>query len=130
MGQAHCNKFSSRLYNYKPGQPTDPTLNPKYASFLQTKCPAGGPDNLVLMDQATPSQLDNQYYRNLQDGGGLLSSDELLYTDNRTRPVVNALANSTNAFYKAFADSIVKLGRVGVKSGRLGNIRKQCNVFN
>ncbi|KAF8709862.1 hypothetical protein HU200_029575 [Digitaria exilis] len=130
VGLAHCSKFSNRLYNYQPGQPTDPTLNPKYARFLETKCPNGGSDSLVLMDQATPAQLDNQYYRNLQDGGGLLGSDELLYTDNRTRPMVDTLANSTSAFYKAFADAIVRLGRVGVKSGSQGNIRKQCNVFN
>ncbi|CAN6286732.1 unnamed protein product [Urochloa humidicola] len=130
VGLAHCSKFSSRLYNYQPGQATDPTLNPKYARFLESKCPDGGPDNLVLLDQASPAQLDNQYYRNLQDGGGLLGSDELLYTDNRTRPMVDALANSTTAFYKAFADAIVRLGRVGVKSGKRGNIRKQCDVFN
>ncbi|CAL4944534.1 unnamed protein product [Urochloa decumbens] len=130
VGLAHCSKFSNRLYNYQPGQPTDPTLNPKYARFLESKCPDGGPDNLVLLDQASPAELDNQYYRNLQDGGGLLGSDEVLYTDNRTRPMVDALANSTAAFYKAFADAIVRLGRVGVKSGRRGNIRKQCDVFN
>ncbi|CAL4936108.1 unnamed protein product [Urochloa decumbens] len=130
VGLAHCSKFSNRLYKFQPGQPTDPTLNPKYARFLESKCPDGGPDNLVLLDQASPAELDNQYYRNLQDGGGLLGSDEVLYTDNRTRPMVDALANSTAAFYKAFADAIVRLGRVGVKSGRRGNIRKQCDVFN
>jgi len=131
VGLAHCSKFSDRLYNHRPGQPTDPTLNPRYARFLESRCPNGGPDNLVFMDQASPAELDNQYYRNLQDGGGLLGSDELLYTDNRTRPMVDALANSTGtAFYKAFADAIVRLGRVGVKSGRRGNIRKQCDVFN
>jgi len=130
VGLARCSKFSDRLYNHRPGQPTDPTLNPRYARFLESRCPNGGPDNLVFMDQASPAELDNQYYRNLQDGGGLLGSDELLYTDNRTRPMVDALANSTAAFYKAFADAIVRLGRVGVKSGRRGNIRKQCDVFN
>ncbi|CAD6342647.1 unnamed protein product [Miscanthus lutarioriparius] len=97
------------------GAADGPTLNPKYARFLE---------------QSSPAQFDNQYYRNLQDGGGLLGSDELLYTDNRTRAMVDSLANSTDAFYKAFADAIVRLSRVGVKSGRRGNIRKQCDVFN
>jgi len=90
VGLAHCSKFSDRLYNHRPGQPTDPTLSPRYARFLEGRCPDGGPDNLVLLDQASPAELDNQYYRNLQDGGGLLGSDELLYTDNRTRPMVDA----------------------------------------
>ncbi|TVU44911.1 hypothetical protein EJB05_04374 [Eragrostis curvula] len=130
VGLAHCAKFAYRLYNFKPGQPADPSLNPKYAAFLRGKCPNGGPDWMVLMDQATPAMFDNQYYRNLQDGGGLLGSDQLLYADNRTRAMVDALANSTNAFYQAFADAVTRLGRVGVKSGKRGNIRKQCDVFN
>ncbi|GJM96714.1 hypothetical protein PR202_ga13576 [Eleusine coracana subsp. coracana] len=131
VGLAHCNKFLYRIYDARTGQPaTDPALNPRYAAFLRTKCASGGPDWMVLMDQATPAQFDNQYYRNLQDHGGLLGSDQLLYADNRTRPMVDALANSTNAFYKAFADAVTRLGRVGVKSGAQGNIRKQCDVFN
>jgi len=128
VGLAHCDKFSDRMY----GSPADPTLNPKYASFLRSECPAvAGSSNLtVFMDQATPAEFDNQYFRNLQDGGGLLASDQLLYTDNRTRPNVDAWANSTAAFSKAFVDAIVRLGRVGAKSGSQGNIRKQCDVFN
>uniref|UniRef100_A0ACD5WAM5 Uncharacterized protein n=1 Tax=Avena sativa TaxID=4498 RepID=A0ACD5WAM5_AVESA len=85
---------------------------------------------MVLMDQATPAAFDNQYFRNLQDGGGLLASDQLLYTDNRTRADVNAWANSTAAFSQAFVDAITRLGRVGVKSGSQGNIRTRCDVFN
>ena len=126
VGLAHCRKFDGRLY----GDQADPTMNPKYAAFLRGKCPSGGSDDMVLMDQATPAQFDNQYYRNLQDGGGLLGSDQLLHTDNRTRPRVDAWANSTAAFGQAFVDAVVKLGRVGVKSGSQGNIRKQCDVFN
>jgi peroxidase len=132
VGLAHCGKFLYRIYDNRTGRPaTDPALNPRYAAFLRTKCPSGGvPDWMVLMDQATPAQLDNQYYRNLQDGGGLLGSDQVLHTDSRTRPMVDALANSTAAFYQAFADAVVRLGRVGVKSGAMGNVRKRCDVFN
>ncbi|VAI37089.1 unnamed protein product [Triticum turgidum subsp. durum] len=127
VGLAHCGKFRDRVY----GSPADATLNPKYAAFLRTKCPAdGSSDPMVLMDQATPALFDNQYYRNLQDGGGLLASDQLLYNDNRTRPLVNSWANSTAAFSRGFVDAITKLGRVGVKSGSDGNIRKLCDVFN
>ncbi|CAM0876377.1 unnamed protein product [Alopecurus aequalis] len=126
VGQAHCDKFSDRLY----GNPPDRTLNPTYAAFLRSQCPAGGSPNPVVMDQATPAQFDNQYYKNLRDGGGLLASDQLLYTDNRTRTDVDAWAASPAAFSQAFVDAIVKLGRVGVKSGSKGNIRKQCNVLN
>ncbi|KAM0827842.1 hypothetical protein ACQ4PT_067925 [Festuca glaucescens] len=127
VGLAHCGKFRDRVY----GNPADPTMNPTYAAFLRTKCPAdGSSDPMVLMDQASPAAFDNQYFRNLQDGGGLLASDQLLYTDSRTRTNVDAWANSTAAFSRAFVDAITKLGRVGVKSGRQGNIREQCDVFN
>ncbi|KAL6636868.1 hypothetical protein ACP70R_024440 [Stipagrostis hirtigluma subsp. patula] len=131
VGLSHCSKFAYRLYRYRAGQPEDPALNPKYAAFLRSKCPDGGPDWMVLMDQATPALFDNQYYRNLQDGGGLLASDQVLYADNRTRPMVDAWANSTDAFFGAFVDAVVKLGRVGVKtSPAQGNIRKRCDAFN
>ncbi|KAM0890386.1 hypothetical protein ACQ4PT_027093 [Festuca glaucescens] len=114
VGQAHCDKFSDRLY----GNPADPTLNPTYAAFLRSQCPSGGsPNPTVRMDQATPAEFDNQYFRNLQDGGGLLASDQLLYTDSRTRTNVNAWAASSDAFSRAFVDAITKLGRVGLKSG-------------
>lgn len=127
VGLAHCGKFASRAYS----SPPDPTLNPKYAAFLRSRCPFDrSSDPTVFMDQASPARFDNQYFRNLQDGGGLLGSDQLLYTDNRTRPMVDSWAASDAAFSKAFVDAIVKLGRVGVKSGRQGNIRKQCDVFN
>jgi peroxidase len=127
VGLAHCGTFRDRVY----GNPADATLNPTYAAFLRSECPAdGASDPMVLMDQATPAAFDNQYFRNLQDGGGLLASDQLLYTDNRTRADVNAWANSTAAFSQAFVDAIVRLGRVGVKSGSQGNIRTRCDVFN
>ncbi|KAI5016988.1 hypothetical protein ZWY2020_037366 [Hordeum vulgare] len=57
VGLAHCGKFRDRVY----GSPADATLNPKYAAFLRTKCPAdGSSDPMVLMDQATPALFDNQ----------------------------------------------------------------------
>jgi peroxidase len=127
VGLAHCDKFSDRLY----GSPADSTLNPTYAAFLRNECPSSGSSNpTVRMDQSTPAEFDNQYFKNLQDGGGLLASDQLLYTDSRTRPNVDAWASSSAAFSRAFVDAIVKLGRVGVKSGSQGNIRTQCDVFN
>ena len=127
LGLARCSTFKDRMY----GSPPDPTLNTQYAAFLRSRCPPGGPwDPMVLLDQATPADFDNQYHRNLQDIGGLLVSVQLLYTDNRTRPDVDAWANSSAAFNQAFVDAIGKLGRVGVKSGSKGNIRKQCSVFN
>ncbi|KAF8695492.1 hypothetical protein HU200_037438 [Digitaria exilis] len=44
------------------------------------------------MDPVTPVSFDNQYFRNLQAGKGLLASDQVLYTDPRSRPTVDAWA--------------------------------------
>ncbi|XP_002459236.2 LOW QUALITY PROTEIN: peroxidase 50 [Sorghum bicolor] len=100
---------------------------------------AGGPsyavelgrlDVAVTMDVVTPRVFDNQYFRNLQAGMGLLASDQLLYTDTRSRPIVDALARSSVAFERAFVEAITKMGRIGVKTGAQGNIRRNCAVLN
>ncbi|KAF4390908.1 hypothetical protein F8388_005721 [Cannabis sativa] len=59
-------------------------------------------------------------------GKGLFTSDQILFTDNRSKSVVNSFASSPAAFNKAFADAMTKLGRVGVLTGTQGEIRKDC----
>ncbi|KAI6699348.1 hypothetical protein NL676_013672 [Syzygium grande] len=105
LGFSHCGKFSNRIYNFSRQNPVDPTLNRDYATQLQGMCP-----------------------RN--NGMGLFTSDQVLFTDPRSRPTVNAWASSTPAFQRAFVTAMTKLGRVGVKTGRNGNIRRDCSVFN
>lgn len=102
-----------------------------YASQLQAMCPKNVDPNIAVnMDPITPRAFDNQYYKNLQQGMGLFTSDQVLFTDPRSRPTVNSWAESSSAFEKAFIDAITKLGRVGVKTGSNGNIRRDCATFN
>ncbi|OEL38277.1 hypothetical protein BAE44_0000704 [Dichanthelium oligosanthes] len=61
---------------------------------------------------------------------GLLASDQLLYTDPRSRPTVDALAQSSVAFGQAFMTAITKMGRIGIKTAAQGNIRRNCAVLN
>ncbi|PAN10785.1 hypothetical protein PAHAL_2G115900 [Panicum hallii] len=65
--------------------------------------------------------LRHQYFRNLQAGKGLLALDQVLYTDPRfrSRPTVDAWAQSGAAFNRAF---VTATGRVGVKTAAHGNI--------
>lgn len=131
LGFSHCNRFSNRIYNFQPGTPIDPTLNKTYAAQLQGMCPKNvAPDIAIFMDPETPRTFDNQYYRNLQMGMGLFSSDQILFTDARSRPTVNAWAQNTQVFNQAFIAAITKMGRIGVKTGSSGNIRQDCSVFN
>lgn len=127
VGLAHCSTFAGRL------RPTaDPTLSPRFAAQLQAWCPPNvDPRTAVPMDTVTPRAFDNQYFKNLQGGMGLLSSDQLLFTDPRSRPTVDAWARSGAAFDRAFVTAITKLGRVGVKTdASQGNIRHNCAAFN
>ncbi|XP_050388108.1 peroxidase 73 [Argentina anserina] len=126
VGFSHCSKFASRI-----GNPVDPTMNKTYAADLQQQCPKNvDPRIAVNMDPNTPRTFDNMYYKNLQQGKGLFTSDQVLFTDTRTRPTVNTWASNNAAFQQAFITAMTKLGRVGVKTGNNGNIRRDCSVFN
>ena len=127
VGFAHCGTFAGRIRG--PAAP-DPALNRSLAARLRAWCPAGvDPRVAVTMDVVTPRVFDNQYFRNLRDGMGLLASDQVLYTDPRSRPTVEAWAQSSEAFSRAFVTAITKMGRIGVKTGAQGNIRRNCAVL-
>ena len=82
------------------------------------------------MDPVTPEKFDNQYFKNLQQGMGLFTSDQVLATDERSRGTVNLFASNEQAFNKAFIEAITKMGRIGVKTGRQGEIRFDCSRVN
>ncbi|XP_010464099.1 PREDICTED: peroxidase 73-like isoform X1 [Camelina sativa] len=131
LGFAHCGKVFNRIYNFNRTHSVDPTLNKAYAKELQAACPKKvDPRIAINMDPTTPRKFDNLYFKNLQQGKGLFTSDQVLFTDGRSRPTVNAWAKNSVAFNKAFVTAMTKLGRVGVKTRRNGNIRRDCGVFN
>ncbi|QCD99624.1 peroxidase 16-like [Vigna unguiculata] len=131
VGFSHCNQFSKRIYNFKGNKSIDHTLNPAYAKELQQKCPKNAePEAAVQMDPVTPKIFDNQYYKNLQQGKGLLSSDQALFTHKRTRELVNLFASNNTVFETSFVSAITKLGRIGIKTGHQGEIRRDCSMVN
>ncbi|KAE8657118.1 hypothetical protein F3Y22_tig00116996pilonHSYRG00001 [Hibiscus syriacus] len=78
------------------------------------------------MDPNTPRTFDNVYYKNLQQGKGLFTSDQVLFSDRRSRNTVNLFASSNAAFNQAFVAAVTKLGRVRVLTGNQGEIRRDC----
>lgn len=131
VGFSHCNKFANRIYNFSRQNPVDPTLDKTYATQLQQMCPrVVDPRIAINMDPNTPNKFDNVYYQNLQQGRGLFTSDQVLFTDLRSRPTVNRWAQNSADFQQAFINAITKLGRVGVKTAGNGNIRRDCAAFN
>ncbi|KAK7336083.1 hypothetical protein VNO77_16612 [Canavalia gladiata] len=127
VGFSHCDQLTNRLYS----SPVDPTMDPNYAQQLMASCPQNpDPSVVVPLDVQTPSSFDNLYYRNLLQGQGLLTSDQVLFTDPKSQPTVLQFANSASEFNGAFVTAIRKLGRVGVKTGSQGEIRRDCTNFN
>lgn len=131
IGFAHCNRFFSRIYNFKSSNRIDPTLDPAYGKYLREVCPKNVDPRLVIdMDPNTPQKFDNMYYQNLQRGMGLFTSDQSLFTEKRSRKIVNLFASNNTAFEQAFVAAITKLGRLGVRTGNQGEIRHNCAMVN
>lgn len=131
LGFSHCSKFANRIYNFSRQNPVDPTLDKAYAAQLQQMCPKNvDPRIAINMDPTTPRTFDNVYFQNLRQGKGLFTSDQVLFTDPKSKSTVETWASSSTAFQNAFVQAMTKLGRVGVKTGRNGNIRRDCSVFN
>ncbi|KAM0017800.1 putative peroxidase [Helianthus debilis subsp. tardiflorus] len=128
LGFSHCGQFSKRIHS-KAG--IDQTLNRQYALQLREMCPVNvDPRIAINMDPTTPQTFDNAYYKNLQQGKGLFTSDQVLFMDARSRPTVNLFASNNNAFNQAFVGAVTKLGRVGVLTGYQGEIRRDCRRVN
>lgn len=84
----------------------------------------------MKLDPTTPDSFDNAYYRNLVEGKGLFRSDEVLFTNSASKGRVVGFANNKGKFNGAFVKAMRKLGRVGVKTGKAGEIRRDCTAFN
>ncbi|CAL5037769.1 unnamed protein product [Urochloa decumbens] len=140
LGFAHCAEFADRIFRRPPAKgggapvpaPHDPAMNLAYAKGLQDACRnyQRDPTIAVFNDIMTPGKFDNMYFANLQRGLGLLSTDQELWSDPRTRPFVQRYAANQSAFFADFARAIVKLGVMGVKTGRDGEVRRRCDMFN
>ncbi|KAJ0106392.1 hypothetical protein Patl1_17971 [Pistacia atlantica] len=134
IGFSNCKQFSKRLFNYSAETPTDPGLKPAYAEALKNLCanPATNVTMSAFNDVKTPGKFDNQYYKNLPKGLGLLATDNVLVTDPRTRPIVEMYAANETAFYKDFADAMVKMSNFEVKTDGDpgGEVRRRCDAPN
>lgn len=130
IGRSSCGSIQDRIYNYNGTTGTsDPSIDPKYVEFLKRKCRWGS--EYVELDATTPWKFDNQYFTNLQKKMGLLYTDQILYSDSRTLPLVATLASNPSIFHHQFGVSMAKLGNVQVLTGQYeGEIRTNCNFVN
>ncbi|XP_028757908.1 peroxidase 12-like [Neltuma alba] len=125
IGISHCTSFTNRLY---PNQ--DPVMDQTFADKLKLTCPTANTTNTTVIDLRTPDLFDNKYYVDLVNRQGLFTSDQDLFTDERTKEIVTEFAENQSLFFDKFADAVVKMGQLGVLTGNNGEIRRNCSVRN
>ncbi|KAL0903216.1 hypothetical protein M5K25_027576 [Dendrobium thyrsiflorum] len=133
IGVSHCSSFRNRIYNFSSTSQTDPTLSPPYAALLRCVCPFNSSlsgNTTVVMDLLTPGVLDNAYYLEVQLSLGLFTSDQALLTQPSLSAAVNDNAGNGAGWAAKFATAMVKMGNTEVKTGKQGEIRKNCHVVN
>ncbi|XP_059642150.1 peroxidase 41-like [Cornus florida] len=132
IGFAHCKEFSNRIFNFSQTSEVDPGLNRNFADQLRNTCRGyeKNPAMCAFLDPMSPSTFDNNIFKNLLKGGGVLASDHLLFTDPRTKPLVERYAADQHAFFQAFTKAIEKVSLLGVKTGNDGEVRHRCDKFN
>ncbi|KAI7755466.1 hypothetical protein M8C21_026866 [Ambrosia artemisiifolia] len=129
IGRATCESVQHRLYDYKGTNRPDPSLDPKYLNYLRRKCRWASEN--VHLDGETPDTFDTQYYHNLKKNLGLLSTDQLLYSDSRTKPIATGLSFESSLFKNQFGVSMVKLSSIlDYTSQDDGEIRVDCKYVN
>lgn len=133
IGVAHCSSFSNRLYNFTGVGDEDPSLDSEYAANLKARKCKSPNDNttIVEMDPGSRRTFDLSYFKLLLKRRGLFESDAALTTNSNTKASVEQLAQgSLVEFFAQFAKSMEKMGRINVKTGTEGEIRKVCALVN
>ncbi|EMS48321.1 Peroxidase 1 [Triticum urartu] len=91
-------------------------------------------DNTTLaeMDPGSFLTFDAGYYRLVAKRRGILHSDSALLEHPTTRAYVERQATGLFAaeFFRDFAESMVKMGNIGVLTGEQGEIRSKCYAVN
>ncbi|KAL8229371.1 hypothetical protein R6Q57_014271 [Mikania cordata] len=129
IGRSTCESVQYRLYDYKGTKKPDPSINPLYLNYLRRKCRWASEN--VYLDAITARTFDVQYYLNLKKNMGLLSTDQLIYSDSRTKPIAEALSFESSLFSNQFSVSMVKLANIlDVRSQDSGEIRVKCDRVN
>ncbi|KAL0306919.1 UNVERIFIED_CONTAM: Peroxidase 27 [Sesamum radiatum] len=132
IGVSHCSSFTNRLYNFTGRNDTDPSMDPNYIAALKRRCPPADTTTIVQMDPGSFKNFDTEYYTLIRKRRGLLQTDAALLNNNVTSAYVQLHSSSsgTSSFFKDFADSMVKMGQIGVLTGSAGHIRRICSAIN
>ncbi|KAL0401115.1 UNVERIFIED_CONTAM: Peroxidase 4 [Sesamum latifolium] len=126
IGQARCTSFRARIYN-------ESNLDTSLAQTRKGNCPRAsgvGDNNLAPLDLQTPTNFDNNYFKNLVSQRGLLHSDQQLFNGGGTDSIVRTYSNDPNTFKSDFAAAMLKMGDIRPLTGSNGEVRKNCRRVN
>ncbi|KAB1227935.1 Peroxidase N [Morella rubra] len=133
IGLARCVTFTNRLFNFSGTGAADSTMDTSMASDLENLCPVNGDGNeTTALDRNSTDSFDNHYFQNLLNGKGLLSSDQLLFSNSTTiiKTLVQSYSATSALFFADFASSMIKMGNITPLTGSSGQIRNNCRVVN
>ncbi|CAN1319057.1 Peroxidase 27 [Linum perenne] len=130
IGTSHCSSFTNRIYNFTGKGDVDPALDSDYVPNLKSKCTPSDQTTLVEMDPGSFKTFDNGYYKLVAKRRGLFQSDAALMDHPVTRAYVEKSLTVGSTFLKDFGESMVRMGRIGVLTGKEGEIRKVCYKTN
>ncbi|KAK1284412.1 Peroxidase 3 [Acorus calamus] len=133
IGISHCPSFTNRLYNFTGKGDQDPALDSEYAAVLKkNKCKTQNDNTTIVeMDPGSFRTFDLDYYKLVLKRRGLFDTDSALTMNSITKAYVTKLVDGPlSEFSKEFALAMEKMGRVEVKTGSVGEIRKNCAVVN
>nr|GMD02800.1 cationic peroxidase 2-like [Ipomoea batatas] len=130
IGTSACQFFSYRLQSNFSANGPDPTIDPAFLATLQSLCQGGG-STRVALDNGSGNTFDTSYFDNLRNNRGVLESDQKLWNDNSTKPIVEGFLGIAGVlglrFSVEFATSMVKMSNIEVKTGTDGEIRRGCD---
>lgn len=102
------------------------------ANLKKNKCTSPNDNTTIVeMDPGSFRTFDLGYYKEVLKRRGLFQSDAALITNSATKTLVMDLVSSPEEkFLQGFSLAMEKMGRVQVKTGSQGEIRKNCAVVN
>lgn len=109
-------------------------MNRALLNSLKNTCPRKSKINKsTFLDQTPKSyyKIDNGYYKQLVANRGILEIDANIANSPLTNSIVKKLAYSNDGYFlDKFGKAMIKMGRIGVLTGKRGEIRRSCRAIN
>jgi peroxidase len=131
IGTTACFFVKDRLYGYRGGAGSDPSIPPAFLSELKARCAPGDFNTRVPLDRGSEGSFDDSIYRNIRAGLVPIASDAALEASNATAALIASYLGAASAsLAQDFVGAMVKMGTIGAITGDAGEVRDVCTAFN